>query len=309
MKKVSFMRKRGLSVVVAGVLASCAMAAVAQSRPTDPAVASLGAVSISQSDVDRLLQSMSPAERMAVKGKRELMDNLLRQRLAGEALLAEARSKGWADRPEVKARVEAAVAELTQRIVTTSYLDSLVQLPPGFPSEADLSAAYEQGKPSFNLPAAYRIAQIYLAAPSADAAATAKVRQEAQQLAKQARTSDFAELARRRSDDPRTAVNGGEVGMLPLAQLLPEVRTPVSKLKVGEVSEALQSPEGFHIIKLLESQPARVATLEEMKPQLRAALVQQRQQQMVREHMASIAPASSVLINSAAVDAALQKLN
>ncbi len=309
MKKGSEARTRARTVFTVALLAACAFGVATQAQSAGPIVASLGRISISQNDVENLLNSMPQAERMAAKSNRELIDNWLRQRLATQALLDEAQRKGWADRPEVKGRIDASVAELTQRIVTTSYLESLVQLPSGFPSEAELVAAYEQGKTGYNLPATYRVAQIYLAAPSGDAAATAKVRHEAEQLVIQARVGNFADLARRRSDDPRTAVLGGEVGLLPLAQLLPEVRTPVSKLKVGEVSDALQSASGFHIVKLLEAQPTRVASFDEMKPQLRAALVQQRQRQLVREHMAGLAPESGVHINSAAVDAALQKIN
>jgi len=275
-------------------------------------VASAGRVTIGQGDVERLLREASPAERSAFKANPALLDPWLRQRLATEALLDEARRKAWAERPEVKATVDAAVAEVTQRIVLSSYVESLAPLPAAFPSDADLAAAYAQGKANFGLPAGYRIAQIYLAAPSGDAAAQSKLRDEAKKLALQARTGDFAALARQRSDDARSAARGGEVGVLPLAQLLPEVRTPVSQLKVGEVSDAVSSSTGYHIVKLMEVVPARVATLDEMKPQLQTALRQQRQQQLLQEHVAGLVPAASVQIDAAArdraLDAALQKL-
>lgn len=309
-----------LYVATGFFLGSCVEKAVAQTPPAQNAagsvVASVGAgvgtVTISQGEVERLLRGASAAERTALKANPALLDAWLRQRLATEALLDEARRKAWAERPEVKAAVEAAVAEVTQRIVLSSYLESLAALPAAFPSDADLAAAYAQGKANFGLPASYRVAQIYLAAPSGDAAGLSKLRGEAQALALQARSGDFAELARRRSDDAGSAARGGEVGMLPLAQLLPELRTPVAQLKVGEVTDAVPTSTGYHIVKLMEIAPPRVATLEEMKPQLQAALRQQRQQQLVQDHMASLAPAASVHIDTAARDralaAALQKM-
>jgi peptidylprolyl isomerase len=301
-----------LYVATGFLLGSCVEKAVAQTVPVPDVVASAGNVTISQSDVERLLKGMTGAERTALKANPALLDQWLRQRLATEALLDEARRKAWAERPEVKASVDAAMAEVTQRIVLSSYLESLAPLPAAFPSDADLAAAYAQGMANFGLPASYRIAQIYLAAPSSDAAALSKLRDEAQKLALQARSGDFAELARRRSDDARSAARGGEVGVLPLAQLLPEVRTPVSQLKLGEVTDALPTSTGYHIVKLMEIVPPRVATLEEMKPQLQAALRQQRQQQLVQEHMAALVPAASVRIDNAArdraLDAALQKM-
>lgn len=305
MKKLSSRIAPGLRTAVGVMLGTCIGVAAAQAP--GPTVARLGDLSIGQAEVEQLIQGMPEAERAALKGNRAAIDNWLRQRLASEALLREARSKGWAERPEVKARLDAAMKEITQRIVSSSYLESVAQVPAGYPSDAEVAAAYEQGKAGFGLPATYRVAQIYLATPTGDAAATAKVAAAAKTLAGEARRGDFANLARTRSDDKRSAERGGEVGSLPLAQLLPEVRTAVSALKVGEVSDAVKSDTGFHIVKLLDMQPARTATLQEMTPRLQLALRQQRQQQLVQAHLGSLAPPAGVTIDSAALDAALQK--
>lgn len=295
--------------VVAGILMASVMGASAAQTvsSSDKPVATLGSVTVGQAEITRLLQGMSDAERVAIRSNRAGIENWLRQRLTSEALLKEAKAKGFADRPEVKARVEAAVRDVTARLVTTSYLESITQVPPSYPSDAEVKAAYEQGKANFNLPATYRVAQIYLAANNGDTAAVNKVRDDAKKLSKDARQGDFAALAKSRSQDPRSAERGGEVGMLPLDQMLPEVRDAISKLKVGQVSEPVQSATGFHIVKLLESQPARTATLEEIKPRLQAALREQRQQQLIQEHLAKLAPAGSLNIDSVALDAALQK--
>jgi len=297
----------GVRTAIGVLLASVMGMSAAQSAAPDKVVASAGSVTIGQNEITRLLQGMPEAERAAIKNNRAGVENWLRQRVTSEALLREAQSKGWSERPEVKAKVDAAVREVTARIVSTSYLESVAQVPATYPSDAEVKAAYEQGKANFNLPATYRVAQIYLASTGTDAAATTKLRDEAKKLATQARGGDFAALARSRSQDPRSAERGGEVGMLPLEQMLPEVRDVVAKLKVGQVSEPVQSPSGFHIVKLLETQPARTATLEEIKPRLQTALRDQRQQQLIQAHMAGLVPAGSLKIDSAALDAALQK--
>ncbi|MFC7286808.1 peptidylprolyl isomerase [Herminiimonas glaciei] len=297
----------GVRTAIGVLLASVMGMSAAQSAAPDKVVASAGSVTIGQNEITRLLQGMPEAERAAIKNNRAGVENWLRQRVTSEALLREAQSKGWAERPEVKSKVDAAVREVTARIVSTSYLESVAQVPAAYPSDAEVKAAYEQGKANFNLPATYRVAQIYLASTGTDAAATTKLRDEAKKLATQARGGDFAALARSRSQDPRSAERGGEVGMLPLEQMLPEVRDAVAKLKVGQVSEPVQSPSGFHIVKLLETQPARTATLEEIKPRLQTALRDQRQQQLIQAHMAGLVPAGSLKIDSAALDAALQK--
>lgn len=271
-------------------------------------VAQLGAVTVGQDELIRMLQALPDAEREAAKANRAGVEGWLRQRLISEALLKEAQSKGWAERPENKARVDAAVRELTTRMVTTGYLESVTPVPAAYPSEAELRAAYDQGKAGFNVPAQYRVAQIFLSAPKSDTAAVAKARDEAKKLAVQARSGNFASIAKSHSQDPRSAERGGEVGMLPLDQLLPEMRETVVKLKVGQVSDPVQSNAGFHVLKVLDSQASHVATFEEIKPRLNDALRQQRQQQLAQAYLSGLAPAGSLSIDGAAVDAALQEV-
>lgn len=305
-------RRQSSSAAALMLLALTAGAANAQA-PTPSAgnavVARAGDVTVTQDEVEKLLQTLPEGERAAIKADRPALDGWLRQRLLSEAVLRDARAKGWADKPEVKAKVDTATRELASRIVSAGYLDSVSQVPVGFPSDAETKTAYEQGKTGYNLPAAYRVAQIFLATPDPSPAAVAKVREEAMRLARQARGGDFAAVARANSQDKRSAERGGEVDTLPLARMLPALRDTVARLKPAQVGEPVQSEAGFHVVKLLDVVPARTATLEDMKPQLQAALRQQRQQQLVQAYLAQIAPATTLSIDAAALDAALKKTN
>lgn len=300
-----------MSLALVVLLSSnCAQAAMSSVKAADPAVARLGAVSISSAEVQQLLRAMPEGERTKVKSNPQGLQNWLRQRLASEALLREAQQKKWAERPEVKDRIDAAIKDVTARIVSTSYLESLVRLPVGFPSDAEVRAAYERNKSQLSVAPTYRVAQIFLpVAPDADAATIAAVHSKATELTKQARTGDFAALAQEHSLDAPSASKGGEVGNLPLAQLLPETREIVSSMQLNQVSEPVRSVSGFHVLKLLGSQPARPATLEEVKPTLQAALREQRQTELVNEYLSKLAPSSEVSIDNAALDTALQKVN
>lgn len=296
---------------VMGVLLATVLGAAAAQTPaaSGPVVASMGAIKISAGEVEHMLQDAPPAERAAAKSNRAGVENLLRQRLTSEAVLKEARSKGWADKPEVKARVEAATREISERIVTAAFLESTVQIPADYPAETDLRAAYDQAKPNLNVPATYHVAQIFLKAPAGDKAAITAALDKAKKLATQARKDDFATLARTNSQDTGSAERGGDVGTLPLASMLPEMRDVVAKMKAGQVSEPVQSPAGVHIVKLIDTQPARTATFDEVKPRLQAALRQQRQQQALQTYLSGLAPATSMNIDTAALDAALSKVN
>ncbi|RME73865.1 MAG: parvulin peptidyl-prolyl isomerase, partial [Planctomycetota bacterium] len=59
---------------------------------------------------------------------------------------------------------------------------------------------------------------------------------------------DFAALAREYSDDPSAAQNGGDLGAFSRSQMVPEFAEAAFRLKVGEISEPVKSPFGYHII-------------------------------------------------------------
>ena len=66
---------------------------------------------------------------------------------------------------------------------------------------------------------------------------------------------DFAELAKRFSEDPAARKDGGDLGSFKKGDMQPELEKAIISLKPGEVSELVTTPIGFHIIKL----EARVA--------------------------------------------------
>ena len=65
--------------------------------------------------------------------------------------------------------------------------------------------------------------------------------------------ADFATMAEIYSEDPGSAKSGGELpGWYKRGQLAPEYEATVFKLKIGEVSQPVQTDFGFHIIEVLE---------------------------------------------------------
>jgi peptidylprolyl isomerase len=289
------------------LLASAVGLASAQSSADNKVVASVGKAVVTQQDVSRALQNLSPAERTAVQNNPAGIEAWLKQNLATEALLQDAKSKGWDSKPEVKARIDAAVKEITSRVITSSYLDSVTQLPAGYPTDADIKTAYDQNKDKLMLPERFRVAQIYLPADANDKDAAKRVQDEAKKLATQAKKGDFAELARVNSKDAASAARGGEVGMLPINDMLPEMRDTIQKMKAGQVSDPVQSANGWHILKLLETQPAGVATVEEVKPQLENLLRQQRKQQLTQQYLTGLMPADQVKIDQTSLNAVIKK--
>ena len=63
--------------------------------------------------------------------------------------------------------------------------------------------------------------------------------------------ADFVELARKTSIDS-SRDRGGDLGFFGLGEMIPEFEKEAIRLKVGELSEVVQTPMGFHIIKRIE---------------------------------------------------------
>ncbi|MCU0896345.1 MAG: peptidylprolyl isomerase [Burkholderiales bacterium] len=70
--------------------------------------------------------------------------------------------------------------------------------------------------------------------------------------------ADFAELARLNSDDG-SASRGGDLGWIYPGDTVPEFERAMNELKIGDVSEPVRSPFGYHLIQVLERRKADIA--------------------------------------------------
>ncbi|AXJ04938.1 peptidylprolyl isomerase [Pseudomonas fluorescens] len=267
-----------------------------------PAVARLGNQQVSPEELQALLAAVPPQTREQLRGNREALERWIRSRLAEKAVLEQADAQGWAQRPDVVRQTRAA----TEQIVFRNYLQSVSQVPADYPSAAELQQAYDAGKANWQAPALYRVSQIFLGVNEPQNLEA--VRKQAAELSKkaQATPADFAALAKEFSQDRLTAERGGDTGLQPLQQLVPEVRGAVARLKVGAVSDPVQSSAGFHVIKLTEQQPARTATLDELRDQLTQALRAQRQEQIAQAYLDGMLNTATLSIDGAELNKVLE---
>lgn len=67
--------------------------------------------------------------------------------------------------------------------------------------------------------------------------------------AKALQGGDFAEMAKNNSDDRGSAATGGSLGRFRREQMVPEFSNAAFALEVGGISDVVESPFGFHVIK------------------------------------------------------------
>lgn len=72
--------------------------------------------------------------------------------------------------------------------------------------------------------------------------------------------ADFAEMAKKYSEDPGSAIHGGDLGFVQRGVFYPEFESAAFALEVGEISGIVESPVGYHIIQLLEKRGDAIKT-------------------------------------------------
>ncbi len=70
--------------------------------------------------------------------------------------------------------------------------------------------------------------------------------------------ADFAEMAKKYSEDPGSASKGGDLGWASKGDFYPEFEAAAYALKPGQVSNVIESPVGFHIIKMIEKRGEKI---------------------------------------------------
>ncbi len=95
--------------------------------------------------------------------------------------------------------------------------------------------------------------------------------------------ADFSELAKKQSQDPDTAPQGGELGWIPKNAGLQSFNDAVFALEIGEVSDILRTPLGLHLVKVYEHKDSSVTALGEVENEIRDILAAEAGMPKVRE--------------------------
>jgi peptidyl-prolyl cis-trans isomerase D len=135
--------------------------------------------------------------------------------------------------------------------------------------EAELRRAYDQNKDTYRLPERVHVRHILLKTTGKSTEEIAKIKIRAEDLLKQIRQgADFAELAKKNSEDAGSAVKGGDLDWVVRGQTVKAFEEAAFSLKPKETSNVITTEYGFHIVQVLEKQEARVRPFEEVKAQL-----------------------------------------
>lgn len=261
---------------------------------------------ISRADFERALKNIEgraggpvPAER-----RDEIFREILDQLVAYRALVQESRArKVTVADPEVEARIDAirkqfpdegafnkALADRglsldrlradTREELLVARLVEAEVTPQVDVKEADIKDFYDKNPERFQQPEQVRASHILIRLPEGGSAEQKKAaRAKAEDVLAQVKAGgDFAALARQHSQDG-SAPQGGDLNFFQRGQMVPAFEEAAFALQPGQVSGVVESPFGFHIIKVTERRPARTVPLAEVAPRIGQFLTMQQQQQ------------------------------
>jgi peptidyl-prolyl cis-trans isomerase C len=241
-------------------LALAASMAMAQSTPApapakpavaapagDPVIVSAGDISIKQSEFEAALKSL-PAEYQQYAqgpGKRQFADDYLRMKM----LAVEGTRNGLDKDPEVLRQL----GLMKENLVANAELQKIdkgVVI-----TDEDLKKTYEANKKDYEQVKASHILIAFKGSPAAPKDKPELTEEQAKAKAEEIRKkivagADFAETAKKESDDTGSGSRGGELGSFGHGQMVPEFEQAAFTAKPGEITPVVRTQFGYHIIKV-----------------------------------------------------------
>jgi peptidyl-prolyl cis-trans isomerase C len=160
-------------------------------------------------------------------------------------------------------------------------------------NDASVKDYYDKNPEEFQIPEQVRASHILVSTEPTDPNADpnqvkAKAKEKAEGVLKQVKEGgDFAALAKENSACP-SAAQGGDLGKFGRGQMVKPFEDAAFSLKVGEVSDVVETQFGYHIIKVTEHQDPNTITFEQAKDRILANLKAAQTQQAFRKYIGSL---------------------
>jgi peptidyl-prolyl cis-trans isomerase D len=153
------------------------------------------------------------------------------------------------------------------------------ELPGGLPqpTQQEIQQYFTAHQSEYSVPEQARSRHILIKlAPGADPKADAEAKAKADGLLKQIQGgANFADLAKKNSDDPGSKDTGGELPFARRGTMVPEFDTALFSQKIGDI-KIVKSQFGYHIVQVEERQAAHAESLAEVLPTIQATLIREK---------------------------------
>jgi peptidyl-prolyl cis-trans isomerase D len=170
-------------------------------------------------------------------------------------------------------------------LIDTNKLEASLQV-----TQDDLRAYYDQHRDQYRVPEQVKVSHILIKTPlpgtdgKVDEKGAAEAQRRAEDLLKQVKSgANFEEVAKKYSEDPGSAKEGGSLNWIGRGQTVPEFEKVAFSLSKGQISDLVKSSYGFHIIRLDDKQDAHSKSLDEVKGTIEPIIQHQKAQQLAQK--------------------------
>lgn len=152
--------------------------------------------------------------------------------------------------------------------------------------ESEMKRYYQEHRDRFALPEEYTLSQILILPRSSDdtADALAKARRIMAELKK---GEKFEDLALQYSDGPN-ASRGGRLGFVRQGELVPAIERAIAPLVPGGISDIIETPDGFHIVRVEEKKPKQFRPFDEVKFEIQGLVFQQKSEDVFQSWLVDL---------------------
>lgn len=175
--------------------------------------------------------------------------------------------------------------EMTYIKFIDSQMDDSVKV-----TEEDANKYYEENPKAFTKPEQVRASHILVSfKPDESKEVKEKAKEKIDDLLHQVKEgADFAELAKANSDDIYSAPDGGDIGYFPRGEYDPNFEKVSFDLPVDEVSDVVETYQGYHIVKVTDHQKEEIIPFDEIKEKLIEALSYRKKEEFTRKYIESL---------------------
>jgi peptidyl-prolyl cis-trans isomerase D len=153
-------------------------------------------------------------------------------------------------------------------------------------SEADLRKQYDANRDNFRTPERVRVRHILVKTMDKPKEEDEKLKKKAEDLLKQIRGgADFAELAKKNSEDTVSAAKGGDLDWVQRGQMVKPFEDAAFSLKPKQISDVIKTEFGYHVVEVTAKEEARMKPFEEV----RESIQKDYQKQQTYDKMTTVA--------------------
>lgn len=220
----------------------------------------------------------------------------IENKLPSMEALEEAVSKSGVNWEDFKNNIRSGL--LTKKVIS-SEVGSHISVP-----KDEVQKYYDEHKAEFVRPEQVALRSIEVNTAGKDATEVADLRKKAETALKRIKDGeDFGEIAKRYSDGA-TAKQGGYLGQYKRGELSKELEDAVFKMKRNDLTDVMETKQGFLIIQVLEHYDEGEQALSKVENEIMDKLYTQRMEPALREYLKTLREESYVVIKPGYQDAA-----